>query len=228
MKQRYALVLLAALTACGGRPTQPMVNLRSNANETLTVALSAANVPLAIRALQSDPSVNSSFVGVQISPEIAPKQLSDVRDRAYVAALADARAKADALAGRLGLHGGVVRSVNEMARTGGPSYAGAHMAMAGMEAVSVSAPANGVVTLAVTYDFDGTPISVFGMQVGAPAEAAMADATGIDVSIQARGQSLSNAATRLRRVEAAVRTVAHRYGARDVDIVVRAAGVTSY
>lgn len=229
MRTFAALFLLLPLCACAVRP--PVANpLRANAGETLQIRLTAAAVPQTIRALQNEPALNDGAIGIQIAPMIPPRRTSEVQTQAYVAALADARAKAEAIAARLGLTVGRVRGVAEIARSGmGYGYISAQMPMkAAVEHVEVQGPANGVVTLAVTFDAGGTPIAVFGTHAGPPPELAMADAHGIWLTITARGTSFADAAGRLNTVEKAIRAVAKRFGAGNADVIVNSANANSY
>jgi hypothetical protein len=210
---------LLLLTACTVHTEYPVVpNLRANVSETLSLKLAAATVPGVIRAMQGDSAIDDAHVSMQITPSIPPRSTVALQSEAYVLALADARAKAGAIAERLGVPLGAVISVAEIVPNARGGYSSAGPVANGLaaERVMVQAPSNGIVTLAVTFNAGSSPISVFGVQAGAPPPTALSDADGVWVSIQARGESFAIAGRRMRSVEAAVRSIAQRYRAATV------------
>lgn len=223
-----ALCLLSILGGCSSyTPPQPQTNLRANVSETLSIKLPGAAVPGAIRAMQADSSIDDSQASVRITPSIPQARTALLQSQSYVMALADAREKAAAIAQRLGVHLGGATSVAEFAPDGRGGYAGAMPVTKGMMGVRsmVNAPANGVVTLAVTFDGGSTPISVFGVHAGAPQPTALGDADGVWVTIAARGENFAVAGRRMRAVESAVRSIALSYRAK---ITVTDADANSY
>jgi hypothetical protein len=207
-------VLLAPVACTVRTPGAVVPNLRANVSETLSVKLAATGVPGMIRAMQGDSTIDDEHVSMNISPSIAQRRTVAIQGEAYVLALADARAKAAAIAERLGVRLGAVTSVAEIVPNARGGYSSS-MPARGMaaERSMVQASPNGVVTLAVTFDAGASPISVFGVQAGTPPPTALSDADGIWVSIQARGESFAIAGRRMRTVEAAVRSIAQRYRA---------------
>jgi hypothetical protein len=224
-----ALCLLSIFGGCSSyTPPQPQANLRANVSETLSIKMPGASVPGAIRAMQADSSIDDSQASIRIAPSIPQARTTLLQGQAYVMALADAREKAAAIARRWGVPLGAATSVAEFAPDGRGGYAGAMPVTKGMMAVHysmVNAPANGVVTLAVTFDGGSTPISVFGVHAGAPQTTAMGDADGVWVTIAARGENFAVAGRRMRAVESAVRSIALSYRAR---ITVTDADANSY
>ena len=223
------LCLLSILGGCSSyTPPQPQTNLRANVSETLSIKMPGASVPGAIRAMQADSNIDDSQASIRIAPSIPQARTALLQGQAYVLALADAREKAAAIARRLGVRLGAATSVAEFAPDGRGGYAGAMPVTKGMMAVHysmVNAPANGVVTLAVTFDGGSTPISVFGVHAGTPQTTAMGDADGVWVTIAARGENFAVAGRRMRAVESAVRSIALSYRAK---ITVTDADANSY
>jgi Protein of unknown function (DUF541) len=196
-------------------------------SETLSIKMPGAAVPGAIRAMQADSSIDDSQASVRITPSIAQARTTLLQSQAYVMALADAREKAAAIAQRLGVPLGAATSIAEFAPDGRGSYAGAMPVTKGMMVAHsmVNGPANGVVTLAVTFDAGATPISVFGIHAGTPQPTAFGDADGVWVTIAARGENFAVAGRRMRAVESAVRSIALSYRAK---ITVTDADANSY
>jgi hypothetical protein len=223
-----ALGFLSILGACTiYTPPRPQPNLRANVSETLSIKMPAEAVPGAIRAMQADSSIDDSPASVRITPSIAQARTTLLQSQAYVMALADAREKAAAIAARLGVPLGSATSVAEFTPDGRGGYAGAMPASRGIMSVHsmVNGPANGVVTLAVTFDAGSTAIAVFGVHAGAPQRTALGDADGVYVTIAARGESFEIAGRRMRAVESAVRSIALSYRAK---ITVTDADANSY
>jgi Protein of unknown function (DUF541) len=237
MKSERMLVVLAlcVLSGCarGAAPNSVNEN-RANVGETLAITLAPATVAQAIQTMQADPALDDPRVAIQIEPLVAPRRTSDVQTDTYVAALDDARAKAATIAARLGLRLGPVRSIDELVPQNSTFARPGPMAPAMGQPESIAkrmtlpAAANGVVTLAVTFDAGGVPISVFGVRAGARPEAASHDANGITLTLRARGTDLRDAQAHLRVVESAARSIAHRLGASDAAIQTTAANASTY
>ncbi len=207
-------------------PPQPQSNLRANVSETLSIKMPGAAVPDAIRAMQANSGVGDSQASIRITPSIPQARTTLLQGQAYVT-LADAREKAAAIAQRLGVPLSSATSVAEFTPDGRGGYAGAMPVVKGIMAARamVNGPANGVVTLAVTFDAGTTPISVFGVHAGAPQPTALGDADGVWVTIAARGENFAVAGRRMRAVESAVRSIALSYRAK---ITVTDADANSY
>jgi hypothetical protein len=217
MMRLLALSLLSILGGCSiYTPPQAPPNMRANVSETLSIKMTGAAVPGAIRAMQADSGIDDSQASVRITPSIAQARTTLLQSRAYVLALADAREKASAIAQRLGVPLGGATSVAEFTPDGRGGYAGAMPVPRGIMAAHamVNGPANGVVTLAVTFDAGATPIAVFGVHAGAPQPTALGDADGVWVTIAARGENFAAAGRRMRAVESAVRSIALTYRAK--------------
>jgi hypothetical protein len=224
------LAMCSVCVLCGCTiytPPQPQANLRANVSETLSIKMPGAAVPGAIRAMQADSSIDDSQASVRITPSIAQARTTLLEREAYILALADARQKATAIARRLGVPLGPATSIAEFAPDGRGGYARAMPVTKGMmgAAAMVNGPANGVVTLGVTFDAGSTPISVFGIHAGAPQPTALGDADGVWVTIAARGENFAVAGRRMRAVESAVRSIALSYRAK---ITVTDADANSY
>lgn len=210
----FALLALAACTVRSANAVVPPG--RANVSETLDVKLAASSVPSVIRDVQGDSTIDDANVSVRISPSIAQRRSVALASEAYVLALADARAKAAAIAHNLGLRLGQASSVSEIVPDGRGGFYGSMpqpRGMNGVERSMLQAPPNGVVTLAVTFDGGGAPISVFGIHAGAPPPTALSDADGVWVTISARGESFAAAGRKMRLVESALRFIVRRYGA---------------
>jgi Protein of unknown function (DUF541) len=211
-----AVCLLSILGGCLSYAPQAAPIMRANVSETLSIKMPGTAVPGAIRAMQADSSIDDSQASVRITPSIAQARTTLLQSQAYVMALADAREKAAAIAHRLGVPLGSVTSIAEFAPDGRGGYAGAMPVTKGMMMAHsmVNGPANGVVTLAVTFDAGAMPISVFGIHAGTPQPTALGDADGVWVTIAARGENFAAAGLRMRTVEAAIRSIALTYRAK--------------
>ncbi|MBV8489197.1 MAG: SIMPL domain-containing protein [Candidatus Eremiobacteraeota bacterium] len=232
MAQRWlALACIAALAACGPR-AYPNPD-HANVNETIEIGIPPARIPQAIRAIQADAAVDAPDVSMQIAPNVPLRQVTDVETEYYVAALADARAKGQTLASQLGRRLDAARSVTEVA-SASDQYAYANGATRAMKSAAsesvqtVSAPANGVVTLAVTFDAGGVPVSVFGRHARTPAPASFRNATGIQITLNARASDMRAAQARLTTLERAIVATATRWGAHAADVVITNAYANSY
>jgi hypothetical protein len=209
------LGLALLLAACTVRSAPQVQNQRATVGESLGIKMAPAAVPEAIRAMQADSAIDDPQTGVRIAPWTVRARTTRMQSEAYVLALADAREKALALAQRLGVALGPVSAISEMTPNARGGYADAWAASRGAEKASmnVNGPANGIVTLAVTYNAGTTPISVFGVHSAAPEPATLGDADGVIVTINARGETFAVAGQRMRAVESAVRAIAQRYHA---------------
>jgi hypothetical protein len=197
----------------------------------LNVRLAPALVPQAIRALQGSATLDDATVALQIYPTYAMRSSTNVEANVYTAALDDARAKAQAIATYARVRLGNVRSVDEVAPTlGGTGYIGAGRLapMPAPRSASVSAPASGVVMLAVTFDAGGVPISVLGTHTGPPPQYNLGDATGVSVEIRARGETLGAAQRRMNAVEDSIRGIVTQYGATAKGVIVTSADANTF
>ena len=226
----FAIAVVSMLGACTNRPANTP-GFRANVSETLNVQLAPALVPQTIRALQGSAALDDTKVGLQIQPTYNTRRRSTVATEAYTAALDDAAAKAQAIAAHERLALGRVQSVTEMTpqAAGESGYIGARQPEpVRSRGATIVAPANGVVTLAVTFDAGNVPISVFGTHAGPLTEYSLRDATGLSVTIRARDENLGAAQRRLGSVEDSVRGIVARFGARPQDIVVTSADANTF
>jgi hypothetical protein len=225
-----AIAVVVLVSACTNRAPNG-TPLRANVGETLNVRLASASVPQAIRALQSSSTLDDATVGLQIYPTYAVRRSSTVAASVYTAALDDARAKAQAIADYARVKLGNIRSVDEVAPTlTGNSFSGAGRLepMPPPRSSSVSAPAGGVVMLAVTFEAGSVPISVLGTHAGPPPQYDLHDATGVSVEIRARGETLGAAQRRMSAVEDSIRSIVTQYGATARSVVVTSADANTF
>ncbi|HEY1654938.1 MAG TPA: SIMPL domain-containing protein [Candidatus Tumulicola sp.] len=197
----------------------------------MSVRLTPALVPQAIRALQGISTLNDARIALQIRPAYSVRRAGRVETNAYTAALDDARAKAKAIAAYARVTLGRVQSVTEMSPlTSLPGYVGAGRLapVPQIRARGVTAPNNGVVTLAVTFNAGNVPISVFGVHAGPIPEDNLSDATGLSVDIRAGGESLSATQRRVSSIEDSIRSIVAHYGATPKDIVITTADVNTF
>lgn len=224
-KLLLGLAVCSVLTACTNRTS---ASLRAIVSETLNVRLTPSAVPQALRALQANPATDDPRTSLQIQTTAATRRTSDVQTSAYVEALESARRKATAIATHEGLRLGAVRSVEEVvAERGSFGYIKSAEPQP-LGRVSVAGPANGIITLAVTFDAGKVPISVFGTRAEPLPQNTARDATGLSVTIRVRDENLSAAQHRMSSAEQSVRDIVRRYGATATDIAVTMADANTY
>jgi hypothetical protein len=210
-----AVSAMATLTACSAGQ-QNVAQPRGFLGETLALHTAPARVAALIEAVQAAPGIESSDTSVSMhtSLERGGLQTKSVQSRAYAAAFDDARNKASVIAERLNQPLGSARVISEIAQDGRSGLMSAGQPAKGSaEHVMVSGPAAGNLVLAVTFDAGATSVSVFGSAAAGSPPANPADADTVNVMIQARGDNFSDANAHLRPVDAAVRSVARRFGA---------------
>jgi len=188
--------------------------MRANVSETLTIKLAAAKIPLLVQAIQRDAAFDDPGVNVNLSPSMDVRRATSVQTGAYAQALIDARAKAATIARQLGVGLGAATGVTELARDGmgGGYQSAAQQSERVVKSVTVQAPGNGLVMLAVTYASALGPISVYGI-TPAPQQNAFGQADGVMLTMSTRSASLAAAGTRLRGLDETARRIARSFDA---------------
>jgi hypothetical protein len=195
-------------------------------SETLTIKLATAQIPLLVQAIQRDAAFDDAGVSVNLAPSMDVRRATSVQTGAYAQALIDARAKAQTIARQLGVGLGAATGVTELARDGrdGGYQSAAQQTERVLKSITVQAPGNGLVMLAVTYGSALGPISVYGI-TPAPQPSAFGQADGVMLTMSTRGESLAAAGARLRGIDETARRIARSFGA---SVTVSNASFNSY
>jgi len=224
----YVTILTFILNGCAQPAPNPQYG-RAEVSETLTTGLSPHAIAGFIAAVEGDSTFGDRQISLDVMPTFPIRRVSVVEAQTYGAALEDARAKAEALATKMGITLGSVQAISEAARSGGDLLtSAAQPPLKSAQMARVNADPTGMVMLAVTFSSTRGPIAVFGSRAGAMPGPTLSDATGISVNLNAHGDTIGDAAKRLRSADDAVRRIAREHGASGGAVIVQQSGIRSF